>query len=1143
MRKTTAYMLLILISLTLTGTIGYTYYSPDYSSELESYGIDVPKDSLANSENIISYTTVVDELSIEHPVSGEPYVIISINDGSTGGRISIPGAPALPYKTYMYIVDGYIDEEDVKVNVLVNSYRVIELKDPIIPAPQPLFYSPVEQSIVYKIDDKIYSIDHFYPGRIVDVQVFHGLNGRSVISLKVFPLQYNPVENKLIIVEKAYVEIGYSISRKYKFSENRVLILTSEPLVNATNALKELYTSLGYNASIVTVEAIYSNYTEAENITMYPGFYNPAIVGGYDPVYEMLKQVYNWSLALRIISFLRETFGNYSHLIIVGDARTVPPSFYMQSPMMDPYNAWIPTDLFYASPDYDLLPDIYVGRIPFSDPEVISYVAEKISKWYGSEARTSNKLYMSGGYPFGLPLMFGETALSTATLYGWTNAFNTTLMLRTNNNYDRTRVLDILSGSKNAFWYFALSHGDGNALADLLIQMSGEYPLRLFETLASVDDLLAMKESSNVPIVSSVACMNAFWDEALIPPEPFIRASPPSFGEAILLSPAGGIAYIGSARIATELGIQMYVIGGITTADFYGAARLHLDILSAYTELSTMKNVTSLGEIVGYGIAKYLNDVYSVAGSLGPYMLLAFSEIMKLTLLGDPALKIELPSQPTLDKGVKAVALPKPDVTMKADVLFYYTIGEVYIYRPNTKVKASVYGYDGEYYRLTYKIISTPYTLYGYMPLAKDTISLENGMGSYTIEYNKVFSGKILVKIGCDGWGEIRVLTASLGLSITPSKTIAGSNIVIEGFGLDVLGLYRPYASVDIVVAGRVITSLEVPVTGYLNWTMALPYLAPGEYPIWFETRSWYLPPEIAESLRSILSGKVYVYRVAEIDIALSIPEILEPESELKIIAMTLVEGKPVKVNSIEAYILAPNGEVLEPSISQYISKELGLVEGAYEISVNASKTGVYTLIIKAYYEDKTMVAQGYRIVSFSISKDIYTGMTLIRTDIEKLKSYIETENKFIKNSLKDLADNLVTLNTSLDKSLSKILEEVVNSRTTLVDEIQGVNEALSTISSGVSELKTSLENVNSNVNEISTRLGSIEEALTVLGKSVDSAKQEILSQLQGAKEDIVSKVGEVGSQVSGQYNTIAIVDVATLIIALAIIFMLLKRK
>ncbi len=1139
MRKVAAYILLVLMSLVLTGTIGYTYYIPDYSSELESYGIDVPKDDLANSKNIVSYTTVVDELSIERSITGEPHVIISINDGSTG-RISIPGAPALPYKTYMYIANGYIDERDIKVNVKISSYRVIELKDPVIPAPQPIFYSPVEQSIVYKVDDKIYSTDHFYPGRIVDVQVFHGLNGRSVISLKVFPIQYNPVENKLILVEKAYVEVGYSISKEYTFSENNVLILTSKPLVNATNALKGLYTSLGYNASIVTVEAIYSNYTEAENITMYPGFYNPTVVGGYDPVYEMLKQVYNWSLALRIISFLRKTFGNYSHLIIVGDAKTVPPSFYMQSPMMDPYNAWIPTDLFYASPDYDLLPDIYVGRIPFSDPEAISYIVEKISKWYNSEARTSNKLYMSGGYPFGLPLMFGETALSTATLYGWTNAFNTTLMLRTNNNYDRMHVLDILSGSKNAFWYFALSHGTGNALADLLIQMSEKYPLRLFEILASTDDLLAMKESNNVPIVSSVACMNAFWDEALIPPEPFIRASPPSFGEAILLSPAGGIAYIGSARVATELGIQMYIIGGIATADFYGAARLHLDILSAYTELSIMKNVTSLGEIIGYGIAKYLNDVYGVAGSLGPYMLLAFSEIMKLTLLGDPALKIELPSQPTLDKGVKAVSLPKPDVAIKADALFYYTIGEVYIYRPYTEVKASVYGYDGEYYRLTYKIVSTPYTLYGYTLLAKDTISLENGMGSYTIEYNKVFSGKILVKIGCEGWGEIRVLTASLGLSITPSKTIAGSNIVIEGFGLDVLG---PYSSIDVVVAGRVITSLEVPVTGYLNWTMALPYLAPGEYPIWFEAKSWYLPPEIAESLRSILSSRVFVYKVAKIDIALSIPEILEPESELKIIVMTLVEGKPVKVNNIEAYILTPEGEVLEPSISQYTSKELGLVEGTYEISVNASKTGVYTLIVKAYYEDKTMVAQGYRMISFSISKDIYTGMTLIRTDIEKLKSYIKTENEFIKNSLEDLANNLVTLNASLDKSLSKILEEVVNSRTTLVDEVQGVNKALSTISSGVSELESSLENVNSNVNEIAVRLGSLEEALTALGKSVDSAKQEILSQLQGTKEDIVSKVNEVGSQVSGQYNTLTIVDAITLVIALAIAFMLFKRK
>ena len=42
----------------------------------------------------------------------------------------------------------------------------------------------------------------------------------------------------------------------------------------------------------------------------------------------------------------------------------------------------MPTDLFYASPDYDLVPNYHLGRLSVSDPAEALNVVEKVERWH-----------------------------------------------------------------------------------------------------------------------------------------------------------------------------------------------------------------------------------------------------------------------------------------------------------------------------------------------------------------------------------------------------------------------------------------------------------------------------------------------------------------------------------------------------------------------------------------------------------------------------------------------------------------------------------------------------------------------------------------------------------------------------------------
>ncbi|MET1160396.1 MAG: C25 family cysteine peptidase [Thermoprotei archaeon] len=1059
-----------------------------YEYMLERLGIEVP-DSIIDNGVVAEYSIVLDDFKIEQVADN--YVTLVVDSRSLGSieYFPLPGKPMIPYITYTFTVNGYVESASIAVKPL--SVKAIRLTKEIAPTPQPLPYYPIlSNKLEYVKDEEVYSSDEYFPGNLASIEVFHGLLGKSIVSVKIYPVQYNPVKGEAILINKLRIYISYSKPVYKEFNTNSLLIITKRELVDLlSTTLAEFYRNKGYNVTIVDTDYIYENYSPAPNITEYPGFYNPPVE---DEIYMTLVENYNYTLALKIISYLNYTLGNYSHVLLVGNALDVPPSFYymfmpykiveVDTTYQKLYDSWIPTDLFYADLDRDLVPDLFVGRIPFSDEESVKQVVNKIIAWYDSPASKSNKLYMSGGYPFGLSLMFGETALSTMVLSRDTWSFDTILLTRTSYNYTRDIVYSILQGEANALWYFLLAHGDGASFADLIA--TPEW--LTFEILITSWDILFMKPNPSVPIVSSVACINAAWDVDLVTPLWF---KPPSIGQAILLSPAGGIAYIGSARTAYEIVGPFIIKDGVIYNSYYGASLLHRLIISTYNKYRLMGMNVSLGQVVAEGISQYLlRAPVGITSPIDIYIIV--SEIMKLSLLGDPLLELPIPSDRVEKPWIDAVKSVNPAGYLDSEIIFYMSKGEVPLYRPYTIGEMNLIG--GGTANVTVivnRIMGSPYSLYYHYLLGVEETSLEDGSGLYETAFDANRSGKVLIKFSIPGWGEIRYLAASAGLTVTPPLTTPGGLIRVEGFGLDILGYIE---EAELVVAGRIVTRIYInTTTGYLNWSLAMPYTAPGRYAITLALPRYYYDPELLATIYKLLVDYVTVYSEEALDVKVLAPYVLELGDKAVIAITTLYNGAFVDVN-ISMSIVDPDGALVEYNVSR-------IDTGTYILEFTVEKVGIYRVAVEANYTSAYTIASGASGTTILVVDKLYNIGEHISRSANETQQLIKLVNMTLTAGIVDIVDGI----------------HVLNDKTVVIDTKLG-------------EITGKLVEINDNILAVNTTAGVLFIRLDQLEQSVTGDIDQVRQEISGAREDISSSINEVKSSINKVKSDMQ--DIATIL-------------
>ncbi|MCD6410941.1 MAG: right-handed parallel beta-helix repeat-containing protein [Thermoplasmata archaeon] len=533
------------------------------------------------------------------------------------------GYPIVPQKTI--VVDFPINVKIVKISVSKIKFREIKGKITLVNSPPTLTWN----HSLKKFLSKITRIRGFYPGKILRYSIASD-GSKKLLIMKLYPLQYLQTAGKATILTRCTIEIYYlltgeGITKKGIGCKN--IIITHPSLYREACLLKKYHDMEGISTSIFNTTWIYRNYNEKED-PPYEGFKDIYLYG-----WDKINSYYNYSLAKRIIAFLndRGSHPDLEYVTILGDARLVPPSYYFHSQY-----SWIPTDFFYASPDYDMVPNYKVGRLPARNVEEAHHIVEKITKWNGS-SELLRKVAVVGGAPFRTPLYIGELITVDAINRNYFNGIRPLKLFKTNGLISKENLTRIFKGNFGILYH--IGHGNGKSII-------------LERSALNASDLLKLPACRNLPIVISISCTNGAFD-------PFLLGSNLSFGEAVLLSNASGIAYIGGSRANFGIPTTYLEKGHLKILRENYMAEMLSNILKWYS-----KGVKRLGDIVSEAMKDYFlhNDF---CDPINNHTFFGF------VLLGDPALRI--PDRPKGD----ARNVPKGEIEVSegyTDADYFFTL-------------------------------------------------------------------------------------------------------------------------------------------------------------------------------------------------------------------------------------------------------------------------------------------------------------------------------------------------------------------------------------------------------------------------------------------------------------------------------------
>jgi len=547
----------------------------------------------------------------------------------TGGvSVSRPGEPAVQSLCTVIDLPGRISV--TKISAVSGTFMRVTSPVSISPVPQPCFWTINDdrsQKWLIEPDQRIYQRNAFFPGRLADA-VSGGSEKGTRIYLRFHPVQYNPVTGAVVLVSDVKLLVSYDridtagerpgIGRQIPWVDytHRNVIIAGDELIDAADSLAAFHTETrGIPSIAVPVSLIAENFEPAE----------PPEYEGYTQTQPQELDDYDFDSALRLIAFLRHhaIHPNLEWVTLFGDASRVPPSYYFFDPEsnLDEYNSWLPSDFLYTSPDYDFAPNYRTGRLPVEEPEQAMAVVRKIRDWHAAKDWSwYQNAVITGGVPFNTTYFLGEMMASDHVNRGYLDGYNITKLFSTLGNYSASGLRPYFENGGAGIVYH-VGHGSGPAIH--------------FDDGSSISSgtLMEFGKQTELPVVFSIACMDAAYDTEL-----WNYGFTYSFGEGLVLSEAGGIAYFGGSRINA----------GITSFNFSeGNLNVTKEEQMAGICTSVMEGVAaSPGQSLGATVTAAI-DTFVLNNDMDYF--LNRRTCFEFILLGDPAL---VPPEPVMEEGL-----------------------------------------------------------------------------------------------------------------------------------------------------------------------------------------------------------------------------------------------------------------------------------------------------------------------------------------------------------------------------------------------------------------------------------------------------------------------------------------------------------
>jgi len=370
----------------------------------------------ALSEDIINNNS--DKKQLETHTIYIPPVIIENNNGKylnihlkdTSSYVMKSGKPILP--KIVKTIELPFGVKNINVDVIPKLIQEQEIDKKIEPSPPLLPLNTDTNQLTIKID-KVYESNVLYPSSWCQYNVGCGINAEfervTFVSIHIYPIRYNSVENKLYTTKNVDLFVTYEEPESNPFPLNSkydlVIIAPSkfkealQPLINHKN-------SYGMNTTFNSTEDIYSKYSGVDEPEQIKYFIKDAIetfgikyvllVGGLNsliyakPRDGHSKGVRDWNVPVRYTNLI----DNPKYPLNTDESTLHDPGVLSDLYYADVYKVggefedWDPNNdgVFAAwgrpgvenDTGLDLYPDVSVGRLACRNKREVNTVVKKI---------------------------------------------------------------------------------------------------------------------------------------------------------------------------------------------------------------------------------------------------------------------------------------------------------------------------------------------------------------------------------------------------------------------------------------------------------------------------------------------------------------------------------------------------------------------------------------------------------------------------------------------------------------------------------------------------------------------------------------------------------------------------------------------
>lgn len=673
----------------LPGKIAFAFVAIIIASfQSPAQDFKIPLRNVANGKNVV--TDNAHQFKVIYSYPGISSFSIKSDKGMFS-EIFIPGAywtgelgtPKLPAsKDLIEIPFG----AEVTLKVLDYSVNEFMLRDygieyPLMPVQPSVRKDQDADEIPFEFKQELYQLDEFIGQELAQVEILGVMRGNRIARLTVAPVNYNPAKGVIGIYNDIEIEINFS-NPDQKLTEHKKASTWSpyfEParqmLIN--NPLKDYpahpdLTTYPVKYLIVSPRMFETDLQPFIEWKTMKGF--EVIVGFTDMIGTSYTAIQSWIHAQYNAGTPEDPAPSF--LLIVGDTPQIPAITGSSSGKM--------TDLYYASVDGDMFPEMYYGRFSATNSAQLQAQIEKTiyyEKYEFTDPTFLDKTTLIAGADGTWNPRVGQATI----IYGTNNYFNTAhgytdiftyLTSPYTGCYDPEKIavgfINYTAHCSQTSWGDPhLSQSNVNAFTN-----AGKYPLAIGNCCLAADFgyaecigetwQRAASKGSVAYIGSSPSSYwfeDFYWSVGAFPIQGNNDGYVPTFEETTWGAydgpfvsdyvSTGGIVMIGNLAV-TEVHVQGYP--SHSSPLYYWQAYNVLgdpSLVAYHTQGST--NTVSHMAILPIG-----HDTYEVNALPGSYVAISKDGVLHGTALVGPSGAVMVPIQPVLSSGDVDIVVTKP---------------------------------------------------------------------------------------------------------------------------------------------------------------------------------------------------------------------------------------------------------------------------------------------------------------------------------------------------------------------------------------------------------------------------------------------------------------------------------------------------